>query len=171
MDHAFSAHPGVQTQLDRLASLSPGRDVLGLERITALLGRLGNPQDRLPPVFHVAGTNGKGSTCAFLRAAIEASPADLRVGVLASGGLSHFVVEEAIDRQVMDGLAEPDGALLRALPREALLEGSSEILNWVMTAGAVAPLPLAWSAYEPIRRTPAGTGIGCGFAIWQEEAA
>ena len=106
-----------------------------------------------------------------LRAAIEASPADLRVGVLASGGLSHFVVEEAIDRQVMDGLAEPDGALLRALPREALLEGSSEILNWVMTAGAVAPLPLAWSAYEPIRRTPAGTGIGCGFAIWQEEAA
>jgi dihydrofolate synthase/folylpolyglutamate synthase len=72
-DHAISAHPGVQTQLDRLAALSPGRDVLGLERITALLDRLGNPHLRLPPVFHVAGTNGKGSTCAFLRAAIEAS--------------------------------------------------------------------------------------------------
>ncbi len=72
-DHAISSHAGVQTQLDRLAALSPGRDVLGLERITALLDRLGNPHHRLPPVFHVAGTNGKGSTCAFLRAAIEAS--------------------------------------------------------------------------------------------------
>jgi dihydrofolate synthase/folylpolyglutamate synthase len=72
-DHAISSHPAVQTQLDRLNALSPGRDVLGLERITALLGRLGNPHHRLPPVLHVAGTNGKGSTCAFLRAAIEAS--------------------------------------------------------------------------------------------------
>ncbi|WP_373488973.1 folylpolyglutamate synthase/dihydrofolate synthase family protein, partial [Blastomonas sp.] len=73
VDHAHSSHPGVQTQLDRLTALSPGRDVLGLERITQLLARLGNPQHRLPPVFHVAGTNGKGSTCAFLRAAIEAT--------------------------------------------------------------------------------------------------
>jgi dihydrofolate synthase/folylpolyglutamate synthase len=46
---------------------------LGLERISALLGRLGNPERRLPPVLHVAGTNGKGSTCAFLRAALEAA--------------------------------------------------------------------------------------------------
>lgn len=53
--------------------MSPGRDVLGLERIAALLERLGHPERRLPPVFHVAGTNGKGSTCAFLRAAIESS--------------------------------------------------------------------------------------------------
>lgn len=72
-DHARSDHPGVQTQLDRFAQLSPGRDILGLERITELLAHLGNPQDHLPPVFHVAGTNGKGSTCAFLRAAIEAA--------------------------------------------------------------------------------------------------
>nr|WP_157027515.1 folylpolyglutamate synthase/dihydrofolate synthase family protein [Sphingomonas horti] len=56
-----------------MAALSPGRDILGLERITALLGRLRNPERRLPPVLHVAGTNGKGSTCAFLRAAIEAA--------------------------------------------------------------------------------------------------
>src|SRR6185369_1308835 len=72
-DHARSADPAVQRQLDRLAKLSPGRDVLGLERITRLLDRLGNPQHDLPPVFHVAGTNGKGSTCAFLRAAMEAA--------------------------------------------------------------------------------------------------
>lgn len=78
-DHARSDHPAVQAQLDRLWSLSPGADVLGLERITTLLGRLGNPQHHLPPVFHVAGTNGKGSTCAFLRAAIEASGQSVHV--------------------------------------------------------------------------------------------
>ncbi len=72
-DHALSSNPAVQAQLDRLWALSPGRDVLGLERISLLCARLGNPQDQLPPVFHVAGTNGKGSTCAFLRAAIEAA--------------------------------------------------------------------------------------------------
>jgi dihydrofolate synthase / folylpolyglutamate synthase len=72
-DHATSTHPAVQTQLDRLTMLSPGRDVLGLERISALLDRLGNPHRNLPPVFHIAGTNGKGSTCAFLRGAIQAA--------------------------------------------------------------------------------------------------
>lgn len=71
-DHAVSDHPAVQAQLDRLATLSPGADILGLDRIARLLNRLGNPHRALPPVFHVAGTNGKGSTCAFLRAALEA---------------------------------------------------------------------------------------------------
>ncbi len=87
-DHARSADPGVQAQLGRLALLSPGRDILGLERIADLLGRLGDPQDRLPPVFHVAGTNGKGSTCAFLRAAIEA--AGLSAHVYSSPHLVRF---------------------------------------------------------------------------------
>ena len=72
-DFARSAHPGVQAQLDRLSLLSPAGDRLGLERIAAILDRLGRPQDKLPPVFHVAGTNGKGSTVAFVRAALDAS--------------------------------------------------------------------------------------------------
>jgi dihydrofolate synthase/folylpolyglutamate synthase len=72
-DHASSADPAVQFQLDRLMALGPGADVLGLDRITRLLARVGDPQWRLPPVIHVAGTNGKGSTCAFLRAALEAA--------------------------------------------------------------------------------------------------
>lgn len=87
-DHAKSDHPAVQAQLDRLAALSPGRDTLGLERIAALCERLGNPQDHLPPVFHVAGTNGKGSTCAFLRGAIEA--AGLKCHVYSSPHLVRF---------------------------------------------------------------------------------
>jgi dihydrofolate synthase / folylpolyglutamate synthase len=72
-DFARSTDPQVQAQLDRLSKLSPPGDRLGLERIAALLERLGRPQDQLPPVFHIAGTNGKGSTVAFLRAALEAS--------------------------------------------------------------------------------------------------
>jgi dihydrofolate synthase/folylpolyglutamate synthase len=78
-DHAHSSDPAVQSQLDRLAMLSPGRDILGLERITTLLARLGDPHLGLAPVFHVAGTNGKGSTCAFLRAALEADGKSVHV--------------------------------------------------------------------------------------------
>jgi dihydrofolate synthase / folylpolyglutamate synthase len=87
-DFAISTDPAVQAQLDRLTLLSPGADILGLERITRLLDRVGNPHLRLPPVFHVAGTNGKGSTCAFLRAALEA--AGLRVHVYSSPHLVRF---------------------------------------------------------------------------------
>ncbi len=79
MDFARSTHPGVQAQLDRLSMVSPAGDRLGLDRIRDLLERLGRPQDRLPPVFHVAGTNGKGSTIAFLRAAIEQAGATVHV--------------------------------------------------------------------------------------------
>jgi dihydrofolate synthase/folylpolyglutamate synthase len=87
-DHAISDHPRVQAQLERLAKLAPGGDTLGLERISALLARLGHPERRLPPVFHVAGTNGKGSTCAFLRAAIEAE--GLKAHVYTSPHLVRF---------------------------------------------------------------------------------
>lgn len=103
-----------------------------------------------------------------LRAAITAAPDNLRVAVLASGGLSHFVVEEELDRQVMDNLAGDHSDRLGAIPRTALLEGSSEILNWILTASSVSHLPLQYAAYEPIRRTPAGTGIGAAFAVWRQ---
>ena len=71
-DFATSDDPAVQAQLDRLAALSLPQGRFGLETIRAVLARLGDPQTRLPPTFHVAGTNGKGSTCAFLRAMLEA---------------------------------------------------------------------------------------------------
>ena len=68
-----SADPRVAALIARQATQYAGGDQLGLERIAALLDRLGRPQDRLPPVLHVAGTNGKGSTVAFLRAGLEAA--------------------------------------------------------------------------------------------------
>lgn len=60
-------------EIERLMALHPKGYDLSLERITRLLKRLGNPQDRLPPVIHIAGTNGKGSAAAFSRALLEAS--------------------------------------------------------------------------------------------------
>lgn len=71
-DLAVSDDPAVQAQLDRLGALSLPQGRFGLETIRELCARLGDPQDRLPPVLHVAGTNGKGSTCAYLRAMLEA---------------------------------------------------------------------------------------------------
>ena len=71
-DFATSDSPRVQAQLDRLGALTLPTGRLGLEVIHALLARLGDPHKDLPPVFHVAGTNGKGSTCAYLRAMLEA---------------------------------------------------------------------------------------------------
>ena len=59
--------------LSRLLDLHPKKIDLSLERIERLLAALGNPEKRLPPVIHVAGTNGKGSTIAFLRAMLEAA--------------------------------------------------------------------------------------------------
>lgn len=104
-----------------------------------------------------------------LRAAIEAAPETLKVAIVASGGLSHFIVDQELDRRVIKGLERGHGDLLRSLPRGALNSGSSEILNWVLTAGAVEGLPLSWCEYVPIYRTPAGTGIGASFAVWRPD--
>lgn len=71
-DFAISDDPAVQAQLDRLGALSLPSGRLHLDTARAMLARLGNPERHLPPVLHVAGTNGKGSTCAFLRAICEA---------------------------------------------------------------------------------------------------
>ena len=102
-DHARSEDPAVQAQLDRFAQLSPGRDILGLERITALLAALGDPHRALPPVLHVAGTNGKGSTCAFLRAALEAGGA--RVHVYTSPHLVRFNERIRVAGQLIEDIA------------------------------------------------------------------
>ncbi|HEY0447435.1 MAG TPA: folylpolyglutamate synthase/dihydrofolate synthase family protein [Allosphingosinicella sp.] len=107
-DTAVSDNPLVQQQLSRLARLAPGLDVLGLDRISELLGRLGSPEEALPPVFHVAGTNGKGSTCAFLRAAIEA--AGLNAHVYTSPHLVRFNERIRLSGKLIED--EPLAALL-----------------------------------------------------------
>jgi hypothetical protein len=105
----------------------------------------------------------------MLRQVIDASTSTARVALIASGGLSHFVVDEGLDRQVLEGFKAGNEALLRSIPRQALNSGSSEILNWVVLAGALGGMPLRWLEYQPIYRTPAGTGVGVAFGVWSEE--
>jgi len=82
------SHESIDALIARLVSVHPKKIDLSLDRIERLLGRLGNPERRLPPVIHVAGTNGKGSTIAFLRAIMEA--AALGVHVYTSPSLVRF---------------------------------------------------------------------------------
>lgn len=101
-----------------------------------------------------------------IRDTIEGFPEDLRIGVVASGGLSHFTIDEALDGEVIRALREKDAAALQSLPREQLNSGSSEIRNWICAAGALEHLDLQWVHYAPGYRTPAGTGTGLCFGHW-----
>ncbi|MFL6947229.1 MAG: extradiol ring-cleavage dioxygenase [Xanthobacteraceae bacterium] len=101
-----------------------------------------------------------------LRQAIESFSGEARVGIVASGGLSHFLVDEEFDRAILKACTDKDAAFLENLPRNKLHAGSSEILNWVALAGAVEHLDLDWFEYVPGYRTPAGTGTGLSFASW-----
>lgn len=89
-----------------------------------------------------------------------------RVAIVASGGLSHFVVDEELDRRIFEGFSPGAHDKLRSIEPGALNSGSSEILNWIMVAGAMGDTPLTWSEYQPLYRTPAGTGVGVAFAAW-----
>jgi 3-O-methylgallate 3,4-dioxygenase len=101
-----------------------------------------------------------------IRRAVEAYSTDARVGIIASGGLSHFLVDEEFDRAILQACADKDAAFLQNLPRNKLNAGSSEILNWVGIAGALEHLEMNWFEYVPGYRTPAGTGTGLSFASW-----
>jgi dihydrofolate synthase / folylpolyglutamate synthase len=111
-DFAISDDPGVQAQLDRLGRLSVPQGRLGLDTIRTLLDRLGNPQRHLPPVFHVAGTNGKGSTCTYLRYMLEAQ--GLTVHTATKPHLVRY------NERIRLGGRLIDNALLAALLAEAL---------------------------------------------------
>lgn len=100
--------------------------------------------------------------------AVDGYGPDLRVGVLASGGLSHFVVDEDFDHAVIAALRGHDTAFFRNAPLHKLQSGSSEIRNWICLAGAVGALDLAWVSYTPGYRTPALTGTGLCFASFQQ---
>ncbi len=101
-----------------------------------------------------------------IRAAVESWPEDRRVAIVASGGLSHFVIDEDLDRKVIRAMAEKDAETLRTLPMDKLQSGSSEILNWVVAAGALEDKSMELVDYIPGYRSPAGTGCGMTFATW-----
>jgi 3-O-methylgallate 3,4-dioxygenase len=101
-----------------------------------------------------------------IREAVESYPGDARIGIVGSGGLSHFVVDEELDRGVIEACKRKDADALQSLPRRKLNSGSSEIRMWICAAGAAEHLDVTWSSYVPGYRTPAGSGTGLGFALW-----
>ena len=151
-DFARSDDPEVQAQLDRLTALSVPDGRLGLETIRALCARLGDPQNRLPPVFHVAGTNGKGSTCAFLRAMLEAD--GKRVHVATSPHLVRYNERIRIAGKLIED------AHLAALLAEVLDAGSD--LNPSFFEVTIAATFLAF-AREPTDACVIEVGLGGRF--------
>jgi 3-O-methylgallate 3,4-dioxygenase len=101
-----------------------------------------------------------------VRAAIESWPGGGRVALLASGGLSHVVIDEEFDRTMIGALQRKDAATLCGLPQEKFYQGTSESLCWIALAGAAEDLPMRLLGYEPSYRSPAGTGCGMTFAEW-----
>lgn len=98
--------------------------------------------------------------------AVARFPSDARVGILASGGLSHFTVDEELDRAILAACKSKDGKWLSSVPVEKLNSGNSEIRNWITTAGAAEALSVTWQEYVPCYRSLAGTGCGMGFQVW-----
>jgi dihydrofolate synthase / folylpolyglutamate synthase len=114
----------------RLHGLHPRLIDLSLDRLQALLAKLGHPELRLPPIIHVAGTNGKGSTCAFLRAMGEA--AGMRVHVYTSPHLVHFN-----ERIRIAGELVADADLIAAMEEVEHVNGAAPITVYeVITAVA-----------------------------------
>jgi hypothetical protein len=100
------------------------------------------------------------------RNAIETWKSNARVAVLASGGFSHFVLDEELDHKALKALQVKDVDAIASLPLARLQSGTSEIRNWIATAGAVQHLEMEVFDYVPCYRSPAGTGCAMAFAQW-----
>lgn len=106
---------------------------------------------------------------AALARAIEAWDEDKTVAVFASGGLSHFVIDEELDRRVVDAMLADDADTLCAIPEYYFQSGTSEIKNWIPLTAAMSHVGLKMELvdYIPCYRSEAGTGNAMCFAHWQ----
>ncbi len=100
-----------------------------------------------------------------LASAIRDFPAPRRVLMVASGGLSHTRINEGLDRNFIEALKKNDIDFLEAMDSSVLVEGTSEIRNWIVVAAA-AGRPATIIDYQPLYRTPTGVGCAMGFARW-----
>jgi hypothetical protein len=103
-----------------------------------------------------------------LARAVRTLPGSRRAVVIASGGLSHFVVDTDLDGRLLAGMRAGDLDALAALPASRMNSGTSEGRNWLVAAGAggAEGLRHQWSQYVPAYRSPAGTGTGLAFGLW-----
>ena len=102
-----------------------------------------------------------------LRRAIESFDQDMTVAIVASGGLSHFIVDEELDNRILQGLQNRDFEALATIPRKFMRSGTSESLNWIAAGGALENLSMKVVDYVPAYRSVAGTGVGMAFAVWR----
>lgn len=102
-----------------------------------------------------------------IKKAVESWDSDQRVAVIASGGLSHFVVLEELDKKVLKALAEHDEQMFFNLPEKIFQSGTSEIKNWIAAGAALEHLKMEVLDYVPAYRSLAGTGGGWTWAVWQ----
>ncbi len=104
-----------------------------------------------------------------LASVIRHAPQNAKVVVVASGGLSHTVIDEALDNDVLDAITKNDMARLAKVPNSILMAGTSEIRNWFAVAAAADRRGTVVD-YVPAYRTPTGVGCGMGFAYWNGSA-
>ena len=104
-----------------------------------------------------------------LRRAIDSWPNDARVAVIGTGGLTHHVVDETMDRAILGAIRDRDERTLTSFPESRYVDGTSEIKAWIVVAGAMAEddRELNVVDYQPCYRSPAGTGCGNAFAYWE----
>jgi aromatic ring-opening dioxygenase catalytic subunit (LigB family) len=100
-----------------------------------------------------------------LAALVRRFPSEDRVVIVASGGLSHTTIDESLDHDFLTALQTNDTAYMAAMPSAIFREGTSEILNWIVIAGA-ASQPAKVIEYSPLYRTQTGVGCAMGFAYW-----
>lgn len=100
--------------------------------------------------------------------ALRAWDSDARIAIFGSGGMSHFVIDEDLDRRMFEALAARDGEALCAMGEDWLQSGSSELKNWITAAGALFETGLSGDVvdYQPCYRSEAGTGTANGFVYW-----
>ena len=103
-----------------------------------------------------------------LRRAIDSWPSDKRVAIIGTGGLTHHIIDEDMDRAVLDAIRRRDGTALTGWPEKLFIDGTSEIKAWMVVAGAMVddPRDMELVDYQPCYRSPAGTGCGNAFVYW-----
>ena len=103
-----------------------------------------------------------------LALAISSWDSPARVALIASGGLTHYVIDEQFDREVLAAIAREDPNALGAIDEARLQAGTAELKNWLLVVGAMIALgmPMTLVDYVPCYRSQAGTGTAMGFVSW-----
>ncbi len=97
---------------------------------------------------------------------------DVRVAVVGSGGMTHFVIDESFDQALIQAIQQRNEEFLKRIPANRMKDGTSELLNWVSASGCLFPTALTGGLidYVPCYRSEAGTGTAQGFVVWRDSS-